>query len=119
MDPADWRKKHAEHAKKTKKSSLPDMGTYNPIPVSFGTFQKLEAISKDKEKSGSKVKTWGTQERFGKKGKKTDEGGPGPGKYNTIAIWNGKPLDGKKSEKKDTNWMNKISKGIEKSIYYS
>src|SRR5690554_2876891 len=97
MEPQDWRKKHAEHASKTKKSSGPDMGTYRPIPVDFGTFDKLAEIAKDKEKAGSKVKTWGTAERF-KKPKKGDDGGvPGPNKYNTIALWPGKPLDGKKS----------------------
>jgi len=119
MEPQDWRKKHGEEKSKNKKSAMPDCGTYNPKPADFGTFAKLEEAQKDKN-NNSKVKTWGAPgDRF-KKAKKEDPNNyPGPGKYNTIAAWNGKPEGGKKSEKKDTNWMNKISKGIETSIYYS
>jgi len=120
MEPQDWRKKHVEEKKKGIKSTFPDCGTYNPQAVNFGTFAKLEETQKDKDKSSSKIKTWGAPgDRF-KKSKKDDPNNfPGPGKYNTIAAWNGKPEAGKKAEKKDGNWMNKVSKGIEKSIYYS
>jgi len=118
MEPQDWRKKHGEEKTKNKKSTNPDCGTYNPQPVNFGTFSKLEIIAKDKDRA-SKVKTWGAPgDRF-RKAKKEDQTVPGPGKYNTLAVWNGKPEGGKKSEKRDTNWMNKLTKGIEKSIYYS
>jgi len=119
MEPQDWRKKHTEEKSKGKKAAFPDCGTYNPQPVDFGTFAKLEITMKDKDKAGSKVKLWGATDRF-KKAKKDDPNNfPGPGKYNTVAAWNGKPEGGKKAEKGDKNWMNKISKGIEKSIYYS
>lgn len=32
MEPQDYRKKHTEEGKKNKKSQLPDVGSYNPIP---------------------------------------------------------------------------------------
>jgi hypothetical protein len=120
MEPQDWRKKHTEEKAKGKKSAMPDCGTYNPQPVEFGTFAKLEATMKDKEKAAPKTKMWGAPgDRFRKAKKDDPNNFPGPGKYNTIAAWNGKAEAGKKSDKKDTNWMNKLSKGIEKSIYYS
>jgi hypothetical protein len=119
MDPEKWRKKHTEERKKNGKSAFPDVGTYTPVPTDIMTFTKLQQISKDKDKL-SKAKTWGTSERF-TKAKKDAYNPPGPGFYNTNVVWNGKP-EGKKGDgdnKKDKNWMNKLTKGIEKSIYYS
>lgn len=116
MDPDKWRKKHQEERKKNGKSNMPDCGSYNPVPVNIMTFDKLKTTSKE----SNKAKTWGTSERFSKI-KKDAYNPPGPGHYNTNVIWNGKP-EGKKGDgdsKKDKNWMNKLTKGIEKSIYYS
>ena len=62
---------------------------------------------------------FGKDDRF-KKFKKDDPNNtPGPAKYQLIATWNGKQMPTKKADKKDTNWMNKISNGITTSIYYS
>lgn len=118
MDPKKWISKHQELKKKEKdKKPGPDCGTYNPLPNDLVTFDKIAEMMKDKNKL-PKVKTWGAPgDRF-RKPKKDAYNPPGPGNYNTMIIWNGKQPDGKK-DKKDLNWMNKVSKGIEKSIYYS
>jgi len=116
MAPEDWKKKHA--GKRNVKSANPDMGSYNPFPVDLQTFGKQYELHKEK-RDINKVKTWGTSERFqGKKdSKKNPAGVPGPGMYPLMATWNGKLAIGKKE--KDKNWMNKVTKGITKSIYYS
>lgn len=117
-EPGDWRKKHGELAKKKKKSEFPDVGTYNPMPQDRETFGKLFEKSKNKENQ-NKVKYLGTSERF-KKVKKDDPNNfPGPGKYGLLCTWNGKLPPGKKHDGKDNNWMNKLTKGVTKSIYYS
>jgi len=64
-----------------------------------------------------KVKYLGTEERFKKVKKDSPNNFPGP-MYNMIAEWNGKPAAGKKAEKKETDWMKRITKGPERSIYY-
>jgi len=119
MKPEDWKKKHGEHNKKTAKSGLPDVGTYKPEPVALTTFNKLYTLHKEK-KDQTKVKMWGTAVRFaGKKDpKKNPNNFPGPGQYAMTATWNGKQGPGQK-DTKDKNWMNKITKGITTSIYYS
>lgn len=48
--PADFITKHSEQAKKRGKSALPDVGSYNPEPLSFTTFNKLSGNLKKKEK---------------------------------------------------------------------
>jgi len=119
MKPEDWKKKHAEQ-KKNSKSTFPDVGTFHPEPVAYKTFGKLYQLHKEK-KDINKVKLWGTAQRFtGKKDdkKKSSSAFPGPGQYNMTATWSGKLPPGQK-ENKDKNWMNKVTKGIEKSIYYS
>jgi len=117
MKPEDWKKKHAEQ-KKNSKSTFPDVGTFHPEPVAYKTFGKLYDLHKEK-KDVTKVKMWGTAKRFElkKDNKKNPNALPGPGQYPLMATWNGKLPAGKKE--KDKNWMNKITKGIEKSIYYS
>ncbi len=119
MKPEDWKKKHGEQGKKSKKSSYPDVGTFNPQPAAFKTFGKMYELHKEK-KDISKVKMWGTAQRFTlkKDTKKDPNNFPGPGQYNMAATWSGKLPLGQK-ENKDKNWMNKVTKGIEKSIYYS
>lgn len=49
--PIDFINKHKSQDKKRGKSALPDIGTYNPEPVIFTTFTKLDAIAKKKDKS--------------------------------------------------------------------
>jgi len=117
MKPEDWKKKHGEQQKKVKKSTFPDMGSFNPHPVAFKTFSKELELTKDK-KGKKDSKMWGTSARFvAKKDPKKDANNfPGPGNYPMIAAWNGKTA-GKKE--KDKNWMNRLTKGTEKSIYYS
>lgn len=55
--PADFITKHKEESKKRGKSNLPDIGTYNPEPVEFTTFNKISSLSKKREKSDKNVKT--------------------------------------------------------------
>jgi hypothetical protein len=119
MKPEDWKKKHNEQRSKSAKSSFPDVGTYNHMPVAYKTFGKLYDQTKNKTNQ-TKVKEWGTATRFElkKDNKKDPNNFPGPGQYNMTAEWSGKALTGK-TDTKDKNWMNKITKGIEKSIYYS
>jgi len=117
MGPTEWRKKHAD--KSRSKSALPDGLTVNPFPANYRTFGKLFEQVKNKE-AGAKVKVWGTSSRFqAKKDSKKDPNNfPGPGQYGMTAEWNGKQAVGK-NDKKDKNWMNRVTKGVEKSIYYS
>lgn len=118
MKPEDWKKKHKEERKRDAKSARPDVGSYNPHPVEFKTFAKDLELAKEK-KGKSSSKAWGSDERFGvkKDGKKDPNNFPGPGTYGMMATWNGKLPNGK-ADKVDKNWMNKITKGIERSIYY-
>jgi len=117
MKPEDWKKKHVELSKKSKKSPFPDVGSFNPHPVSFRTFAKDMELRKEK-KDQKNVKIWGTSSRFvtKKDSKKDPNNFPGPGTYPMIAGWNGKTVEKKP---KDLNWMNRLTKGVEKSIYYS
>jgi len=117
MKPEDWKKKHGEESKKSKKSTLPDVGTFHPHPVAFKTFAKQFELTKDK-KDQKMVKMWGTAPRFvmKKDTKKDPNNFPGPGNYDMRAKWNGKSTEKKP---KDLNWMNRLTKGVEKSIYYS
>ena len=117
MKPDDWKKKHSELSKKSKKSPFPDVGTFNPHPVNYRTFAKDFELRKEK-KDQKNVKMWGTAPRFviKKDPKKDANNFPGPGNYPMIATWNGKTTEKKA---KDKNWMNRLTKGIETSIYYS
>jgi len=53
LKPDDWIKRHKVEAQsaKTRAKSGPDCGTYKPHPVSFGTFGKLYADTKEKKNS--------------------------------------------------------------------
>lgn len=117
MKPEDWKKKHGDQKKRDAKSAGPDIGSYNPFPVEYKTFAKDLAEPKDKKNSNTKV--WGTGSRFvqQKDTKKDPNNFPGPGSYGMVATWNGK-LEKGGNAKTDKNWMNKITKGIERSIYY-
>jgi len=117
LKPDDWKKKHGEESKKGKKTTFPDVGTYNPHAMTFKTFSKEMEIRKEK-KGTKEVKIWGTSARFPvrKDVKKDPNNFPGPGNYPMIAAWNGKNANGKKEKNK--HWMNRLTKGIEKSIYY-
>jgi len=119
MKPEDWKKKHNEQKKQHSKSAFPDVGTFHPEPVAYRTFGKLFDLHKEK-KDLSKVKMFGTATRFAAKKdpKKDPNNFPGPGMYPMTATWNGKLPPGIK-DTKDRNWMNKITKGVEMSIYYS
>ena len=87
------KKKYADSQKKIKKSTLPDMGTYNGFPNDFDTFaKKLFNKPKKDVQSNQKSKFWGSSERFfdPKKAKVKRIPVPGPGMYNMIAAWSGK-----------------------------
>ncbi|CAD8060988.1 unnamed protein product [Paramecium sonneborni] len=114
--PADFITKHKEQAKKRGKSALPDVGSYNPEPLSFTTFNKLQVNSKKKEKVDKH--TFGTDTRFKdpKKSKSKQILLPGPGQYPMIVQWQGKEQD--KSKAKIKNYMQSTTKGIQRSIYY-
>lgn len=118
LKPEDWRKKHKANSGKPKKNQAPDMGTYkNNFPVSFMTFDKLLAEAKN-NKNKTKVPYLGKEERFKdpKKSKSSNTGAPGAGQYNMLIDWPGK-VDPKKKDK-PKNYLNNISRGISRSIYY-
>ena len=94
---------------------------YNPHYPAFDTFGKLEADIKEKKAGRQREKSMDNAKRFpdDKKGKERSGSVPGPGHYQMIANWPGKPEKGKKDEVKVKDWMKLISKGVEKSIYYS
>ncbi|CAD8139487.1 unnamed protein product [Paramecium pentaurelia] len=114
--PSDFITKHQEQAKKRGKSALPDVGSYNPEPLSFTTFNKLQVNTKKKERVDKH--TFGTDERFKdpKKSKSKQSLLPGPGQYPLIVQWQGKEQD--KSKAKIKNYMQSTTKGIQRSIYY-
>lgn len=114
----DFKKK----IKARKIEKQPDGFHYNPHYATFDTFGKLSLDIAEKKNNRIKQKSMFTSQRFGdpKKEKKLGASTPGPGQYPLIAHWSGKPEKGKKKdEEKKKNWMNLITKGIEKSIYYS
>ncbi|CAD8139398.1 unnamed protein product [Paramecium octaurelia] len=114
--PADFIAKHNDQAKKRGKSALPDVGSYNPEPVSFTTFNKLQGNAKKKERVDKH--TFGTDVRFKDPKKSKSKQGllPGPGQYPMIVQWQGKEQD--KSKAKIKNYMQSTTKGIQRSIYY-
>eukprot|EP00825_Cyclidium_porcatum_P032475 TRINITY_DN3474_c0_g1_i1.p3 TRINITY_DN3474_c0_g1~~TRINITY_DN3474_c0_g1_i1.p3 ORF type:complete len:166 (+),score=36.56 TRINITY_DN3474_c0_g1_i1:379-876(+) len=115
--PEDWRKRH-KTVDKVKKSQYPDVGTYkNNFPCDFMTFSKLLIESKEKTNK-TKIPYLGKEERFKDptKSKSQAHQVPGTGKYNLNLEWPGK-VDPKKKDK-PKNYLNSISRGISKSIYY-
>lgn len=91
----------------------------------YMTFSKLAELKKaeEKEKSKRTSKFWGTSTRFSdpKKSKSISFiNFPGPGTYDMLSYWNDPKIAyQKKSEKQEKkDWQMKISKGIERSIYY-
>lgn len=95
---------------------------YNPYPVTFDTFGKLESDIKEKKTGRQRQKSMDNSLRFPDPKKEKERAGsvPGPGHYPMIAHWPGKSEKGKKDDGvKVKDWMKRISKGIEKSIYYS
>lgn len=121
MDPQKWINLHKEWAKRSGKSKSPDMGTYKMnFPLDYDTFGKQFIKSQEDAASGKKgsVKYLGTEERF-KDAKKSKSKStlvvPGPGQYPLVPKWPGKD---KPKEGKEKNWMDGISQGIQRSIYY-
>jgi len=117
----DFRKRAKEKQKKSEKQV--DGLHYNPHYATFDTFGKMSMDIAEKKNNRLKEKSLTRQKRFPDEKKAKEIGGqvPGPGHYQMIAFYSGKPLKGKKSDedKKDKNWMNKITKGPTTSIYYS
>ncbi|KAL4507088.1 hypothetical protein ABPG72_001881 [Tetrahymena utriculariae] len=121
MSPDKWIAFHKAKLSKTAKSNLPDVGTYKMnYPLDYSTFGKM--LVKSQEEGGNKkssVRYLGTEERF-KDPKKTKSKinsiVPGPGQYPLVAKWQGKE---QKKDSKEKNWMDTITTGISKSIYYS
>ncbi|EGR31167.1 hypothetical protein IMG5_116380 [Ichthyophthirius multifiliis] len=118
--PEQWRQKHKElEQKKQKKYNTPDMGTYKyNYPSTYDTFGKIYQKLQDSggKLTKSAVNYLGKTERFkdiSKSKSKQITNAPGPGHYPLIAQW-----PGKESKKEQFNYLEKISKGIEKSIYY-
>lgn len=107
---------------KEKKTDL----VLNPYPTMYMTFSKLADLKKaeDKEKTKRLERLWGTSYRFTDAKYKSKSTSvlvvPGPGTYDMISYWNDpKVAYQKKSEKQDKkDWQYKITKGIQKSIYY-
>ena len=111
------------------------MGTYNGFPASYNTFGKV--LQQLKDQGGvikSSVNYLGKVERFKDPSKTKSKSAlnvPGPGHYPMIAHWAGLFILfkykicifvfvlGKQSKKEEFNYLNKITTGIEKSIYQS
>lgn len=113
-NPKEMKKITAAKEKKIGKSPFPDIGSYNPFPVTYDTFG-LGFFKIEKNKGGDKgmkSKLFGTSERFHdvKKAKVKRIIVPGPGMYDMIANWSGKTTARTKEVlKKD--WMKNITKG--------
>lgn len=115
----DFKKKMKESQKKAGKQ--PDGFHYNPFPATFDTFGKLHADIEAKKPGTLKPRSLSNEKRWidPKKEKAKAALMPGPGEYPLIAQWPGKLEKGmKKDENKKKNWMNLITKGVEKSIYH-
>lgn len=112
MKPADFLKK--KPIKKVDK--MPSIGSYNPISI-YDTFDKINKFSKEKNlrKLNTNGTFWSKEERFALKNKNNkNQSNIGPGFYNVLYQWEGKPE--KKEKIKD---LSKItSKHHDKSIYY-
>ena len=116
--PEEWKKKHVEELKKNMKS-LPDIKNLPlplPLPANYATFSKTFKLKEDKKIKAAPL--FGKDDRF-RIMKNDPNNTPGPAKYELMATWNGKVQSTKKSDKKELNWMNKVSTGISTSIYYS
>jgi hypothetical protein len=94
--------------------------------VGFDTFDKGLRLLADKKSEKTKSKNnFGTASRFpdiNKKGSKGKEKVVGPQTYDVTSYWPGKELKkgkGMKEEEKKFDILKKITKGVEKSIYYS
>jgi hypothetical protein len=125
-EPKDWINKHRDLSKKSKEKKNDQ--NINPFPTMYMTFSKLAEMKKaeEKEKSKKVEKLWGTATRFSDPKKKSKSTSfincPGPGTYDMISYWKDpkvaymKKSEKEKEDKKD--WQMKITKGVERSIYY-
>ena len=71
--------------------------------------------------SATDGKLFGTADRFpSKKAEKVKRAQPGPGKYDLISEWQGKPSKFRPKTAKNFDWQHRITKGTfeSKSIYY-
>lgn len=80
--PEDWRKKHENMEKNKKLPKMPDMRTYNPVPIDYTLFSVNEKIKENKNLLG-KVDRFKTQ---------PSGSGLGPGKYDVLQQWRGKDV---------------------------
>ena len=98
-----------------KKPLWPDIGTYNPLPVTYRTFS--EGLTKSKEKGAASLnkKGFGAQDRFQYQKKTLNyiKLIPGPGNYDMVQSWTTRG----KEQKGQKDWMNRITKGVSMSIY--
>lgn len=71
------------------------MGSYNPHPVTFNTFGiNLQMLDKKEKrpKTAHDNKFFGTETRFDLKSTKSKKSlVPGPGNYEIVNAWDGKP----------------------------
>ncbi|CAD8155724.1 unnamed protein product [Paramecium octaurelia] len=95
----------------------PDCTKYKPYPVDYNTFgRSLELLYDKKKIEPAKIKYWGNPSKPVTRNKSEAKIPP---QYNLIAYWPGKEDgSGKNKELKKFNWMNKVTKGIQQSIYY-
>jgi len=108
-------------AKAKKSEKINDGFHYNPIPVTFDTFGKIKADIDAKKPGAVKPRSLSNEKRWvdDKKAKEKSALSPGPGHYPMIAHWPGKIAGGKKKDdKQPKNYLQLITKGVEKSIYY-
>ncbi|KRW99931.1 hypothetical protein PPERSA_12607 [Pseudocohnilembus persalinus] len=118
LKPEDWRKKHTAQDKETKKrskSSAPGPGQYKNLPVLYNTFDKIANQGKPK----TTTKYMGTEVRWKDPTKTKSVSSkpvPGPNFYDMRQKW--PDAHTKEKKQKPTNYMDKISRGISRSIYY-
>lgn len=93
----------------------------DPIHQDYATFDKYtKDFKKIDSKSQKNLKFFGTNVRFPdpKNTKsKSMQINPAPSAYNLMALWKGKEKANEKEKFKPLDY-NKLTKGIEKSIYY-
>jgi hypothetical protein len=120
VTPVEWTKKHKEESKKlTKKDNLEAI---DPIHQDFNTFDKtVKELKKSESATNAKnLRFFGSQERFPDPKKSKSKSiliTPAPSNYNLMALWKGKEKRDEKEKHKPLDYY-RLTKGIEKSIYY-
>lgn len=120
---SDWIAKHkAESVSVSKKHKTPDFGSYKPHPQDYDTFAYTQQLQDLAKKAGGKQRSFLAQEERFKDPKKSKGQvftTPAPSAYNLQQYWPVK-IDNKNKDKVTgkKNFMDRITKGVTRSIYY-